>query len=105
MCTKEEMLKIAALLFCIKVNSDKNQLVMIPKLLKELVPTDQLKAMSENEWKKVGWLASISPYHRASFCLTNPLHFLFYYIHNKSLLSSFLTPASHRHLKRSLQFN
>uniref|UniRef100_A0A3Q4H6V3 Unconventional myosin-VIIa-like n=1 Tax=Neolamprologus brichardi TaxID=32507 RepID=A0A3Q4H6V3_NEOBR len=51
-CTKEEMLKIAALLFCIKVNSDKNQLVMIPKLLKELVPTDQLKAMSENEWKK-----------------------------------------------------
>uniref|UniRef100_A0A3Q4HB86 Unconventional myosin-VIIa-like n=1 Tax=Neolamprologus brichardi TaxID=32507 RepID=A0A3Q4HB86_NEOBR len=52
-CTKEEMLKIAALLFCIKVNSDKNQLVMIPKLLKELVPTDQLKAMSENEWKKV----------------------------------------------------
>ncbi|KAL4000027.1 myosin heavy chain 1/2/3/4/8/13/7B/15 [Sarotherodon galilaeus] len=51
-CTKEEMLKIAALLFCIKVNNDKNQLVMIPKLLKELVPTDQLKAMSENEWKK-----------------------------------------------------
>lgn len=66
-CTKEEMLKIAALLFCIKVNNDKNQLVMIPKLLKELVPTDQLKAMSENEWKKVGRLASISPYHRASF--------------------------------------
>uniref|UniRef100_I3KT63 Si:ch73-194h10.2 n=1 Tax=Oreochromis niloticus TaxID=8128 RepID=I3KT63_ORENI len=55
-CTKEEMLKIAALLFCIKVNNDKNQLVMIPKLLKELVPTDQLKAMSENEWKKVGRL-------------------------------------------------
>ncbi|XP_030582566.1 unconventional myosin-VIIa [Archocentrus centrarchus] len=51
-CTKEEMLNIAAILFRIKVNNDKSQLVMIPKLLKELVPTEQLKAMSENEWKK-----------------------------------------------------
>ncbi|KAK9519887.1 hypothetical protein VZT92_022588 [Zoarces viviparus] len=51
-CSKEEMLNIAALLFRIKVSNDKNQLVMIPKMLKELVPADQLKAMSENEWKK-----------------------------------------------------
>lgn len=47
------MVNIAALLFRIKVNNDKSQLVMIPKMLKELVPGDQLKAMSENEWKKV----------------------------------------------------
>lgn len=52
-CTKEEMVNIAALLFKIKVGNDKSQLVMIPKMLKELVPADQLKAMSENEWKKV----------------------------------------------------
>lgn len=52
-CTKEEMVNIAALLFRIKVSNDKSQLVMIPKMLKELVPGDQLKAMSENEWKKV----------------------------------------------------
>uniref|UniRef100_A0A8C2X0R2 Uncharacterized protein n=1 Tax=Cyclopterus lumpus TaxID=8103 RepID=A0A8C2X0R2_CYCLU len=51
-CTKEEMVNIAALLFRIKVSNDKNQLVLIPKMLKELVPGDQLKAMSENEWKK-----------------------------------------------------
>ncbi|XP_040039858.2 unconventional myosin-VIIb isoform X1 [Gasterosteus aculeatus] len=51
-CTKEEMVNIAALLFKIKVGNDKSQLVMIPKMLKELVPADQLKAMSENEWKK-----------------------------------------------------
>ncbi|KAM6939036.1 unconventional myosin-VIIb [Lycodopsis pacificus] len=51
-CTKEELVNIAALLFRIKVSNDKNQLVMIPKMLKELVPADQLKAMSENEWKK-----------------------------------------------------
>ena len=47
------MMNIAALLFRIKVNNDKSQIVMIPKVLKELVPADQLKAMSENEWKKV----------------------------------------------------
>ncbi|XP_071779574.2 unconventional myosin-VIIb isoform X1 [Centroberyx gerrardi] len=51
-CTKEEMVNIGALLFRVKVNNDKNQFVMIPKMLKELVPNDQLKAMSENEWKK-----------------------------------------------------
>ncbi|XP_026199603.1 unconventional myosin-VIIb [Anabas testudineus] len=51
-CTKEEMINIATLLFRIKVNNDKNQFVMIPKMLKELVPADQLKAMSENDWKK-----------------------------------------------------
>lgn len=52
-CTKEEMINIAGLLFKIKVNNDKSQFAQIPKLLKELVPADQLKAMSENDWKKV----------------------------------------------------
>ncbi|XP_019936002.2 unconventional myosin-VIIa [Paralichthys olivaceus] len=51
-CNKDEMINIGALLFRIKVNNDKSQIVMIPKVLKELVPADQLKAMSENEWKK-----------------------------------------------------
>ncbi|CAJ1059811.1 unconventional myosin-VIIa [Xyrichtys novacula] len=50
--TREEIVNIAALLFRIKANNDKTQLVTIPKMLKELVPADQLKAMSENEWKK-----------------------------------------------------
>lgn len=47
------MVHIAALLFRIKANNDKNQFVMIPKMLKELVPLDQLKSISENDWKKV----------------------------------------------------
>lgn len=47
------MIHIAALLFRVKVNNDKSQVVMISKMLKELVPSDQLKAFSENEWKKV----------------------------------------------------
>uniref|UniRef100_A0A3B4WIZ2 Myosin VIIB n=1 Tax=Seriola lalandi dorsalis TaxID=1841481 RepID=A0A3B4WIZ2_SERLL len=50
--TRDEMVNIAALLFRIKVSNDKTQLVMIPKMLRELVPADQLKATSENEWKK-----------------------------------------------------
>lgn len=58
-CTRVEMVHIAALLFRIKANNDKNQFVMIPKMLKELVPLDQLKSVSENEWKKV---------RRRSFC-------------------------------------
>uniref|UniRef100_A0A672G4R0 Si:ch73-194h10.2 n=1 Tax=Salarias fasciatus TaxID=181472 RepID=A0A672G4R0_SALFA len=49
---KEDVLNIASLLLRIKIGKDKSQLVMIPKLLKELVPADQLKALSENEWKK-----------------------------------------------------
>lgn len=52
-CTKEDMINIAALLFRVKVGSDKTQLPMIPKMLKELVPADQLKTISENEWKRV----------------------------------------------------
>ncbi|KAJ8418640.1 hypothetical protein AAFF_G00001390 [Aldrovandia affinis] len=51
-CTKEDMVNIAALLFRVKVDNDKTQFVMIPKMLKELVPNDQLKALSSDEWKK-----------------------------------------------------
>ncbi|KAM9761609.1 unconventional myosin-VIIb [Menidia menidia] len=51
-CSREDMVNIAALLFRVKVGSDKNQFVTIPKMLKELVPADSLKALSENDWKK-----------------------------------------------------
>lgn len=52
-CTKEEMVQLAALLFRVKVKDDKTQFVMITKMLKELVPNDQLKAMSAEDWRKV----------------------------------------------------
>ncbi|KAF5898435.1 unconventional myosin-VIIa isoform X2, partial [Clarias magur] len=51
-CTKEDMVQLAALLFRVKVEDDKSQFVMIGKMLKELVPNDQLKAMSTEDWKK-----------------------------------------------------
>ncbi|XP_018612550.2 unconventional myosin-VIIa [Scleropages formosus] len=51
-CRKEDMVSVAGLLFRVKVDSDTSQFPMIPKMLKELVPSDQLKAMSSEEWKK-----------------------------------------------------
>ena len=53
-CSKEDVIEIASLLFRIKNQSDKSQsIAMIPRMLKELVPMDQLKIMSDNDWKKV----------------------------------------------------
>ncbi|KAK6320709.1 hypothetical protein J4Q44_G00098160 [Coregonus suidteri] len=51
-CTKEDMVNVGALLFRVKSNNDKSQFVMIPKMLKDLVPGDMLKAMSATEWQK-----------------------------------------------------
>nr|XP_061795835.1 unconventional myosin-VIIa-like [Nerophis lumbriciformis] len=51
-CSKEDMITLGGLLFRAKVDSDRSQFVMIPKMLKDLVPTDQIKSMSPEEWKK-----------------------------------------------------
>uniref|UniRef100_A0A8C7GGL5 Unconventional myosin-VIIa-like n=1 Tax=Oncorhynchus kisutch TaxID=8019 RepID=A0A8C7GGL5_ONCKI len=51
-CTKEDMVNIGALLFRVKFNNDKSQFVLIPKMLKDLVPNDMLKAMSTTDWQK-----------------------------------------------------
>uniref|UniRef100_A0A6Q2WQV3 Uncharacterized protein n=1 Tax=Esox lucius TaxID=8010 RepID=A0A6Q2WQV3_ESOLU len=51
-CTKEDMVNIGALLFRVKSKNDTSQFVMIPKMLKDLVPNDMLKAMSASEWQK-----------------------------------------------------
>uniref|UniRef100_A0A3Q3EIJ1 Unconventional myosin-VIIa-like n=1 Tax=Labrus bergylta TaxID=56723 RepID=A0A3Q3EIJ1_9LABR len=51
-CTKEDMITLAGLLFRTQVDSDRSQFVMIPKMLKSLVPADQIKLMSPEEWKK-----------------------------------------------------
>lgn len=51
-CTKEDLIKLAGLLFRAQVDSDRSQFVMIPKMLKDLVPVDQIKIMSPEEWKK-----------------------------------------------------
>ncbi|XP_035798797.2 unconventional myosin-VIIa-like isoform X2 [Amphiprion ocellaris] len=51
-CTKENMITLGGLLFRAQVDSDRSQFVMIPRMLKGLVPADQLKIMVPEEWKK-----------------------------------------------------
>lgn len=51
-CTKEDMFTLGGLLFRVEVDSDRSQFVMIPKMLKSLVPADQLDMLSKEEWKK-----------------------------------------------------
>lgn len=51
--SREETTNMAALLLRIKAGNGHPQAAMIPRVLKELVPVDQLRALSENEWKKV----------------------------------------------------
>ncbi|XP_071348422.1 unconventional myosin-VIIa-like isoform X2 [Trachinotus anak] len=51
-CTKEDMINLGGLLFRCHVDSDRSQFVMIPKMLRELVPADKIKIMSSEEWKK-----------------------------------------------------
>ncbi|KAI2663543.1 Unconventional myosin-VIIa [Labeo rohita] len=51
-CSKQDMVALGALLFRVKVDNDKTQFTQIPRMLKELVPNDQLKVMSTDEWKK-----------------------------------------------------
>lgn len=52
-CTKEDMFNLGGLLFRALVDSDRSQFVMIPRMLKELVPADQISIMSPEDWKKV----------------------------------------------------
>lgn len=52
-CSKQDMVALGAVLFRVKVDNDKTQFTQIPRMLKELVPNDQLKVMSTDEWKKV----------------------------------------------------
>ncbi|KAM7378916.1 hypothetical protein PAMP_004505 [Pampus punctatissimus] len=51
-CNKEDMITLGGLLFRTIVDSDRTQFVMIPRMLRQLVPADQIKSMSPEEWKK-----------------------------------------------------
>lgn len=52
-CTREDMIHLGGLLFRIQVDSDKSQFVAIPKMLKDLVPADQINLMTPEDWEKV----------------------------------------------------
>lgn len=50
--SKEDTISLAGLLFRTQVDTDRSQFIMIPKMLKDLVPADQQKIMSAEDWKK-----------------------------------------------------
>ncbi|XP_009987767.1 PREDICTED: unconventional myosin-VIIb [Tauraco erythrolophus] len=51
-CSKDEAVQLAGLIFKVRFNNDRTQLATIPKILKELVPDNLLRAVSSDEWKK-----------------------------------------------------
>lgn len=52
-CSKDEAVQLAGLIYKVRFNNDRTQLAVIPKILKELVPENLLRAISTDEWKKV----------------------------------------------------
>uniref|UniRef100_A0A8C3I1N4 Myosin VIIB n=1 Tax=Chrysemys picta bellii TaxID=8478 RepID=A0A8C3I1N4_CHRPI len=52
-CSKEEAVQIAGLIYKVRFDKDRSQQAAIPKMLKELVPDNLIRAMAPEEWKKV----------------------------------------------------
>nr|XP_026653853.1 unconventional myosin-VIIb [Zonotrichia albicollis] len=51
-CSKDEAVQLAGLIYKVRFNNDRTQLAAIPKILKELVPDNLLRAVAPDEWKK-----------------------------------------------------
>ncbi|XP_064021334.1 unconventional myosin-VIIb [Pogoniulus pusillus] len=51
-CSKDEAVQLAGLIYKVRFNNDRTQLAAIPKILKELVPDNLLRATSPDEWRK-----------------------------------------------------
>uniref|UniRef100_A0A674ITT3 Myosin VIIB n=1 Tax=Terrapene triunguis TaxID=2587831 RepID=A0A674ITT3_9SAUR len=52
-CSKEEAVQIAGLIYKVRFDKDRSQQAAIPKMLKELVADNLIRAMAPEEWKKV----------------------------------------------------
>lgn len=52
-CTKLDMTDLGGLLFRALVDSDRTRFDEIPKLLGDLIPADQIKIMTADDWKTV----------------------------------------------------
>ncbi|XP_019398450.1 PREDICTED: unconventional myosin-VIIb [Crocodylus porosus] len=51
-CSREEAIQLAGLIYKVRFDNDRSQQITIPKILKELVPDNLLRVMSQEEWKK-----------------------------------------------------
>lgn len=53
-CPKEDLNQLAALIYRVKYEEDKSYFHNISKILKDLVPQDQIRYLSPDDWKRVG---------------------------------------------------
>ncbi|TNN61988.1 Unconventional myosin-VIIa [Liparis tanakae] len=51
-CVREEVLQLAALIYRVKFEEDKTHFQNISRILKELVPQDQVRHLSPDDWKR-----------------------------------------------------
>ncbi|KAM4620039.1 unconventional myosin-VIIa [Polymixia lowei] len=51
-CSREEVHQLAALIYRVKFEEDKSNFHNIPKILKELLPQDQIRHLSPEDWKR-----------------------------------------------------
>uniref|UniRef100_A0AAQ5ZCV3 Myosin VIIAb n=1 Tax=Amphiprion ocellaris TaxID=80972 RepID=A0AAQ5ZCV3_AMPOC len=51
-CSKEEVHQLAALIYRVKFEEDKSHFHNISKILKDLVPQDQMRHLSPDDWKR-----------------------------------------------------
>lgn len=54
-CPQEDVNQLAALIYRVKFEDDKSHFHNIAKILKELVPQDQIRNLSPDDWKRVSW--------------------------------------------------
>uniref|UniRef100_A0A8C8MCG8 Myosin VIIAb n=1 Tax=Oncorhynchus tshawytscha TaxID=74940 RepID=A0A8C8MCG8_ONCTS len=59
-CSREEVFQLGALIYRVKFEEDKSQFPNIPKMLKELIPQDQIRHLSPDDWKRVSRKIRIS---------------------------------------------
>lgn len=52
-CTKEDVSRLAALIYRVRFGESKNELSAIPNMLLDLVPGDMIRLQTPSEWKKV----------------------------------------------------
>lgn len=51
-CTRDEACMLAALIYRVKFGESKQELQSLAQMLRELVPTDLIKTMSAQDWKR-----------------------------------------------------
>jgi len=52
-CTREEAVRLAALIYRVRFGESKAELQNVPAMLRDLVPADLVKLMGSSDWKKV----------------------------------------------------